>query len=393
MSEFQYYEFQALDWPLDERQQAEVRALSSRATITATSFVNEYHWGYFRGDPDRLMELYYDAHLYVANWGTRRCMLRLPDGVLDPEGAARYCVGDQVMAWTSGENLILDVISEDDADDFVSGPDGVLAAIVGVRSEIASGDLRGLYLAWLAGVGSWERHEDVFDRAFDEEPEPPLPAGLGRLTAPQRALADFLRLDADLLDVAAEASPDRDAVTGGATALAAWVAKLPVNLKDELLTKVAQDEVASVRMQMLRHFRADSGAPVGEESERTVADLLDASARRHVERARVAAARRAEQDARAERERARARQRRLDELAGETDAAWARIEALIATRTPRGYDGAVVLLRDLHALAQRDGHLGVFADRCAEIRHRHARKSSLIERLDRARLVGPQSPA
>jgi hypothetical protein len=37
MSENQYYEFLAVDRPLDERQQAEVRALSTRARITATS--------------------------------------------------------------------------------------------------------------------------------------------------------------------------------------------------------------------------------------------------------------------------------------------------------------------------------------------------------------------
>lgn len=60
MSEYQYYEFLAVDRPLDERQQAEVRALSTRARITATSFVNEYDWGDFRGDPNRMVELYYD---------------------------------------------------------------------------------------------------------------------------------------------------------------------------------------------------------------------------------------------------------------------------------------------------------------------------------------------
>ncbi len=67
MSEYQYYEFLAVDPPLDERQQAEVRALSSRARITATSFTNEYNWGNFRGDPRKMMERYYDAHLYLTN--------------------------------------------------------------------------------------------------------------------------------------------------------------------------------------------------------------------------------------------------------------------------------------------------------------------------------------
>jgi hypothetical protein len=83
MSEYQYYEFLALDRPLDARQQEEVRALSTRARVNATSFVNEYHWGNFRGDPSRMMERYYDAHLYLANWGSRRIMFRFPRTLLN----------------------------------------------------------------------------------------------------------------------------------------------------------------------------------------------------------------------------------------------------------------------------------------------------------------------
>ena len=74
MSEYQYYEFQALDKPLTRQQQKELRSLSSRAEITATSFVNEYNYGDFRGEPPELMERYFDAFCYLANWGTRRLM-------------------------------------------------------------------------------------------------------------------------------------------------------------------------------------------------------------------------------------------------------------------------------------------------------------------------------
>ena len=102
MSEYQYYEFLAVDRPLDERAQAEVRSLSTRAEITATSFVNEYHWGDFRGNPSELMRRYYDAHLYLASWGTRQVMLRLPSTVLELDVAEQYCVGDQVTAQIAG---------------------------------------------------------------------------------------------------------------------------------------------------------------------------------------------------------------------------------------------------------------------------------------------------
>ena len=45
MSEYQYYEFRAIDQPLDEKAMEALRNLSSRAQITPTSFVNEYNYG------------------------------------------------------------------------------------------------------------------------------------------------------------------------------------------------------------------------------------------------------------------------------------------------------------------------------------------------------------
>ena len=41
MSEYQYYEFRALDGRLTAEQQRRLRALSSRAEISATRFTNE----------------------------------------------------------------------------------------------------------------------------------------------------------------------------------------------------------------------------------------------------------------------------------------------------------------------------------------------------------------
>jgi hypothetical protein len=118
MSEYQYYEFLAIDQPLSADEQAAVRSLSTRARINSTSFVNEYHWGDFKGDPCRLMERYYDAHLHVANWGTHRPMFRLPCALLGPEVVEEYCIDDQVKSWVSGEFVVLDLSSEDDAGEF-----------------------------------------------------------------------------------------------------------------------------------------------------------------------------------------------------------------------------------------------------------------------------------
>lgn len=91
MSEYQYYEFQAIDRPLNETEMAELRRYSSRARITSTSFVNDYAWGNFKGDEHAWMECYFDAFVYLANWGTHIVKLRLPARFVDGETASLYC--------------------------------------------------------------------------------------------------------------------------------------------------------------------------------------------------------------------------------------------------------------------------------------------------------------
>ena len=50
MSEYQYYEFKAIDKPLNEKDMQALRNLSTRARITSTSFVNEYNWSDLKGN-------------------------------------------------------------------------------------------------------------------------------------------------------------------------------------------------------------------------------------------------------------------------------------------------------------------------------------------------------
>lgn len=288
MSEYQYYEFLAIDRPLDDDEQAEIRSLSTRATITATSLVNVYHWGDFKGDPNRLMGRVYDAHLYVANWGTNRVMFRLPGDLLDLDVVEDYCIGEQTSAWNAGKYVVLDFTSDDEAGEFEFdyAPETLLSGIVGVRAELAAGDLRPLYLAWLAAYGAWERDEDVFDRDADDDLEPPVPPGLDTLTAAQRALAEFLRLDDDLLAIAAQASPPLEETADDPDDLAAWVTRLPVADKNLLLARVVQGEAARVRMELLRRFRGDTAPTIPVPARRTVANLLDDAARRRADPAR-----------------------------------------------------------------------------------------------------------
>ena len=85
----------------------ELRRYSSRAQITPRSFVNVYNYGDFRGDPDKLVGKYFDAFLYLANWGTRWFMLRVPKRLLDPAMATPYSACHCLSSRQRGDHLVV----------------------------------------------------------------------------------------------------------------------------------------------------------------------------------------------------------------------------------------------------------------------------------------------
>lgn len=128
MSEYQYYEFQAVDRSLTEREMGVLRGYSTRATITPNRFVNHYEWGDFKGDPAAWVERYFDAFLYLANWGTHELLLRLPRRVLDLETAQRYLVGEVASTRVKGDHLILAFHSDSE-----DGDGGTTTAVDGCQ--------------------------------------------------------------------------------------------------------------------------------------------------------------------------------------------------------------------------------------------------------------------
>jgi hypothetical protein len=264
MSEYQCYEFVALDRPLTLKEMSALRAISSRAEITPTRFWNEYHWGDLKADPAKLVERYFDAHLYFANWGTHRLMLRLPNGRVDARALRPYMRGHGVTARAAGNHVVIDLVSEDDDRlDEDEGP-GSLAAMLPLREELMRGDRRAAYIAWLLAV----QQGDVADDAC----EPPVPPGLRNLTAPQVALVEFLRIDENLLAAAAVASAhDKD----DSPDLRAWVLALPARAKDRWLARAVQEPTLALGTELRHEFRKKSKP--AESAGRLVADLRQAA--------------------------------------------------------------------------------------------------------------------
>ncbi len=382
MSEYQYYEFQAVDRPLNAREMDELRALSTRAAITSTRFVNTYNYGSFRGDPAALMETYFDAFVYVANWGMREFMLRLPRRLLDLDTANLYCVGELARARAAGDHAIVEFRSEDEPEDDEDGDDW-MAALLPLRAELAAGDVRALYLGWLVCA-----QDGLLD---DEEQEPPPPPGLSELSASLQALADFLRLGDDLIAVATEGNAPLKENAASRDALGRWVAGLTVDEKDALLLRLVADGDPHLRAELRQRFRRETTTARGEESadeapRRTVGELLAAAERRTARRQRAEAERAARERERQQREQAAARARYLDGLAGREADLWGQVDALIATKRPAEYDRAVGLLTDLRDLYARADRTREFEARRDRLRDEHARKPSLLQRFNQAGL-------
>lgn len=386
MSEYQSYEFQAIDRPLTAEEMSKLRSYSTRARITPTSFVNDYSWGSFKGDEDTWMEKYFDALMYYANWGTHILKLRLPSTLLDLKTANEYCSGESVFARENAGRVVLSFISEDEeVDAWDEEDEWNLSSLISVRAELARGDLRALYLGWLLCVQNGD-----FD---DEEVEPLVPPGLGQLSASLESLAAFLDIDRDLLEVAAQASPSLERSTLDREDVRGWIAKLPANEKDELLTKLVVDGDHVLGNEHFRRMLKElSIGHIGASPpRRSVGELLRAAEASATERRRIEAAKRAQENVRREHEIALAREKHLDSLASHQPQLLDTVESLITTKQPRKYDEAIKILVDLRDLDSRNKS-GDFRILIEELRRSHARKPAFIERLNNANLASENSP-
>jgi hypothetical protein len=372
VSEYQYYEFQAVDCPLKETDREALRAISSRARITATGFTNSYNWGDLNGDPADFMERWFDLHLYLANWRTRRLMIRLPKRLVDPRLLEPLLLGiDWATLQTADDNLILDIARDEvELDQDWDDGSGWLAALAPLRADLLAGDLRLFYLLWLGAVES--------DGLGDDEIEPM--AGIGPLTGALGAFAEFFGIDPDLVEAAA----DRPVTATAASPDAAGevIAAMTDREKTDLLTRLFDgDPHIALELRALVRKRLGVHCAGLSSGTRTAGELRSRAHAIRLARDRVKAEK-AEADRRRQAEEAaKARIVRIDALARRGETVWQEVETEIERRNAPGYDKATTLLLDLRSIAETRGTLAEFALRLHQIRERHARKERFIERL------------
>ncbi len=344
MSEYQYYEFQSVDRALSKEDRAQLRGISSRAQITATSFTNHYEWGDLKANSKDIEFL--------------------PDI-------------DDVAIYDLGDSTIFDVDIGEMPEDSYEWDDGSgwLAALAPLRADLLSGDLRVLYLAWLIGV-QW-------DIVPGDEVEP-LP-GIGKMNGGLEAFADFFRIDPDLLQAASESGAVSETPELSPETFRAALDSVADEEKTSWLYRLVQGDlrVAAEVKRRAEKILSPSGDSSIKTGLRTVSDLRSRASEIRKAREDSEARRREEERLRDERLEEEKRRARLRDLRLRGEEVWLDIENEISRRDISAYERAAALISDLRAIAEKDGALDTFSSRLDSLREKHKRKARFIEQLNR----------
>jgi hypothetical protein len=379
MSEYQRYEFMASDRPLTRVQLDAVDALSSHIEASSTHALIEYHWGDFKHNPIDVLHEFFDGFLYWANWGAPELAFRFPHRTLPVDLIDGYDLDDFVTFTQYPDYDILDIHFGE-----MEGPDEWIAyelgSLIAIRDELMEGDLRALYIVWLAGqhmIGNDEEEEE------DEEipSVPPVPPALGTLTAAQQALAELLQVPQELLGAAARHSSR--AVSSTNDDFVAWVKLLQPDRRNDYLVRLTRNEPGLSRLLVkeLRELGQDktrATPPVGERV--TYATLLAES---KTVKAQLEREMREQEQV--------ARQRHLQDIHDHQDDYWHQVDQAVTRGTGTGYDEAVRLLIELRGAADQFKETQEFQERFRAWVRPHLRRPALVKRLQDRKFTLPEA--
>ena len=380
MSEYQRYEFMTIERPLTREQLDAVNDLSSHIEASSTHALIEYHWGDFKHDPVAVLREFFDGFLYWANWGTPELAFRFPHGILPATLIDGYDFFDFVTFNQYPDYDILDIhFGEMEAPD--EWTEYELGELIAIRDELMEGDLRSLYITWLASqrmMGDYDEDEEE-----DEDVEisaPPVPPAFGKLTAAQYALAKLLQVLQELLGAAAQHSST--AAPAVDDDVAAWVTLLSPERRDDYLVRLARNEPGLNRqlVRELRELSQDKNSEPSTDEHVTYALLLAES---KAVKARLERERR-------EQERL-ARQRHLQEIHDHQANYWHQVDEAVMRSSGTGYDEAAQLLVELRGAADHFKETQEFQERFRNWMRPHMRRPAFVKRLQAHKFPLPEA--
>ena len=388
MSEYQYYDFRAIDAPLTTTQKADVSRLSSRSQVTNRRAQFTYNYGDFHGDVEQLMSDSFDMMLYVSNFGTQRLVFRLPKTFFDVNQCRDYFISDEIDHTNTQRYTLLDLnFNEDDGySDWIDGEE-LLDDLLPLRDELMQGDYRVLYLAWLKTAEKALEYGDIEVETI----EPAVPAGLQDLSPAQQVFAKLIELDEILIQTAAENSPSSQHSDFKPEA---WLEHMLGGEKNDYLLRLCRNESnlslslhQDLKALYLAHqTRKKSGEPSAAKR-RSIGELLytreslQRVANEEAERQAVLLAKKKRQIA------AQKRTIYLNQLSGRKNTIWQQVEQLVQKGQAKSYDQAATYLGDLQELADREGESVEFNSNLQAIVNKFERRRAFLNRLRNKNLL------
>ena len=372
MSEYQYYEFAAIDGPISDEGLRYARNCSSRADVSRVHWQNTYTFGDFHGSVDTLLK-YYDAHFYIANWGSVRLGLAFPKGAIVPEviqsflrGGKRY--EDKLMVKEVGNRQIISWERNEEGGGGWTEGEGLIDPLLGVREELLRGDYRALFLGWLADFDA----DEWCDPKGGAVVVPPIPAGLDQLSPALTALINHFPVDCDALAVAAGLSqasiPDR-------IPMDAVLESLSVSRMRALLSRVAEGGGSGVMAELNRLTVPPvepAAGPALRRKDFATKTIATREARKKQEAKAAAAKRQLE---------AELRKQHLASIMQRAETMWSGLDPLMDLKIASAYDQAAAALLELRDAYAQAGDTGAFQQKITGFRRRYSNRSAMLRRI------------
>jgi hypothetical protein len=374
MSEYQYYEFVAIDGPISEDGLRYARGCSSRANVSRVRWQNTYSFGDFHGSVETLLK-HYDAHFYIANWGTVRLGLAFPKGTLSVKTVQPYLRRGErhedtlTFNESDGRSFLWWERNVEDGWGWLEG-EGIIDGLIGIREELMRGDCRALFLGWLADFDP-DGWQDSRDAAVSM---PPIPAGLDQLSPALKALIEHFPVDADALSVAAGLSQTGSSERIPITEV---LEKLSASEMRSLLARVAEGAGASVMTELNRQTYPRAQAPSRQPMScaEFAAKAIAVRKKRQKNEAEAAAAKRQRE--------AELRERHLASVMERADSIWSELAPLMDQKAAAAYDQVAAQLQELRDACAQARAIEDFQRKLTEFRRRYSNRPAMLRRIEK----------
>jgi hypothetical protein len=382
MSEFQYYDFRAIDRPLNDKERQEISSWSSRSKVSARRAIFSYSYGDFRKNFEEVVAQYFDMGLYFTNWGTKHIVFRFKKEDIDYKAISLFDIdGSNATGYTTGIEIgkkgdfvtISIEYCEEGGGDWIDDDDNSLDDFLPLRDDILRGDYRSLFVFWL-NIAYLLNHPDEDEDDYEDEEDlemPPIPANLKQISDALQSFMDYYGIDDDLIAAAAEFSADNKTAEPNfehsllrldekekndwLLRLLKGETRLEVSLKKRLLSFQPKQTVASKKVKMSDIFELT----VEKERERKAQAAIDAQ---------------------------KALLKRMNNLKTKQESHWSSAEHCFKSSSYKQHETAAETLKELYEMALFFKEKPQFMQRFREVVRSLGNSKAKIERLRNVRL-------